>query len=132
MKKKIIVIEDDPDQQALFEIWMEQLGYEVVGVYSEYRDAAQDLESHAVDVPDIFLIDQHYEGHTHLGTDIIAGFKQARELKDRMYVLKSSVWIGPTERYPADYFLHGPTLEKMAIILSYASHGIEKEINKLE
>ena len=118
---KICIIDDDEDLRMLYLSVLDILNHDAAG-YDDYRPALEDI--HDGWIPDIFVIDQHYKSHYHVGTDIIDAFKEVRGLRDKPYILKSCEYIPTAERGQADYYCTG-SVEDLVIKVKKAELGLK-------
>lgn len=58
-KKKVLIVEDDRMLSAIFQMFIRDLGHELIGIVSEGQEA---LEHCRKDSPDIILMDIHIRG----------------------------------------------------------------------
>ena len=59
MTKKILIVEDDKMLCAIFEMFIMQLNYELIGISHTGKEA---IEICKVNKPDVILMDIHLEG----------------------------------------------------------------------
>ncbi|MEN8121099.1 MAG: response regulator [Bacteroidota bacterium] len=59
MKKKILIVEDDKMLCTIFEMFIMQLNYELIGISQTGKEA---IEICKVNKPDVILMDIHLEG----------------------------------------------------------------------
>ncbi|MEN9445321.1 MAG: hypothetical protein RIS47_2212 [Bacteroidota bacterium] len=57
--KKVLIVEDDRMISAIFQMFVRDLGHELIGIVSEGREAIMLCERHS---PDIILMDIHIKG----------------------------------------------------------------------
>ena len=75
MNKKILIVEDDKMLCAIFEMFIMQLNYELIGISHTGKEA---IEICKVNKPDVILMDIHLEGDL----NGIETSKQIQELYD--------------------------------------------------
>lgn len=85
MGKRILIIEDDIDILSIFEMILEEEGYELL-----LKQTGLPLEEAILFKPDLILLDVRLEGFPKLGTEICTEFKESRELANIPMILISS------------------------------------------
>ena len=98
MKRKIVVVEDNPDNRLLVQALLEDL-YEL----SEYDSGVSALEGLVADAPDLVLLDISLPEMD--GTDVLRWIRNQDELKDVPVVaLTAHAMAGDREKYLAEGF----------------------------
>mgnify|MGYP003574957094 CR=1 FL=1 len=85
MRKKILIIEDDTEILSIFEMILEEEGYELL-----LRQSGLSVEEATIFNPDLILLDVRIEGYPKLGTEICKEFKASKMLAKVPMLLISS------------------------------------------
>ncbi len=73
MPNKILIVEDDSMLCTVFEMFLEELGYEHCGTFASGEDALIQIENKP---PDLILMDIHLQGE-------INGIETAKQIRDK-------------------------------------------------
>ena len=118
MKKRILIVDDDPGLRDLFQIILEKAGYDI-----EINDDANEIFKNKFRIPDVFLVDRLLSGID--GSDICRYLKSNERTSHIPVIMVSAapdIAIASPEA-GADDFVEKP------FELSYLLKVIERNIN---
>ena len=129
MKKKVLIVEDDKMLCTIFEMFLTDLGYELVGIS---QTGANAIEMCKADTPDVVLMDIHLKGN-------INGIDAAKMIHSEFNIpvvyVTSDIEQETIEKaiYKNTYgFLMKPIYQsslRVAIEFAYAKHAYDKLTN---
>ena len=103
MKKKILVMDDDPSLQEIFKLILEKAGYAV-----DFLTNGNDILEDCYQVPDLFFLDKQLSGTD--GLEICQHLKNQVTTKDiPVIIISATVGIGAmAQKAGADSFIEKP------------------------
>lgn len=100
-RKKILIIDDDPDFVRTTGLVLKSAGYEVLEAFS----GKEGLERSKSDKPDLYIIDLMMETYSE-GSNVVKALVEDDETKDKPRIMITSVDLkGPWVSYPQDEWL---------------------------
>lgn len=100
-KKKILIIDDDPDFVRSTGIVLKSAGYEVLEAFS----GKEGLEKSKVEKPDLYIIDLMMETYSE-GSNVVQALVENEETREVPRIMITSVDLkGPWDSYPQDEWL---------------------------
>lgn len=100
-RKKILVIDDDPDFVRTTALVLRSAGYEVLEAFS----GKEGLEKSKTDNPDLYIIDLMMETYSE-GSNVVNALVADDETKNKPRIMITSVDLkGPWVSYPQDEWL---------------------------
>lgn len=119
MKKKILIVDDDPSIRDIFSIIFEKAGYD-----TQLIGNGEDLLQSKFEIPDLFLIDKQLSGTN--GLDICRELKNSPKTKDvPVIMISASPDIGQLSKSAgADDYIEKPFEVKS--LLNLVAHFLNK------
>jgi len=118
MKKKILIVEDDPGVQDICKIVFQRAGYETC-IYANGMEVMQNK----YEKPDVFVLDKQLSGSS--GLDLCRYLKEGEDTKDiPVLMISASPDIGALYKQSgADDYIEKPftmkdILQKVSVVLS--------------
>jgi CheY-like chemotaxis protein len=100
-RKKILIIDDDPDFIRSTGIVLKSAGYKVI----EALSGKEGLEKSKSDDPDLYIIDLMMETYSE-GSNVVSALAKDEKTKNKPRIMITSVDLkGPWDSYPQDEWL---------------------------
>lgn len=126
-RRKVLIIDDDPDFVKSTGTVLKSGGYEVVEAYS----GKEGLEKSKTEKPDLYIIDLMMETYSE-GSNIVKALTDDEETKEKPRIMITSVDLkGPWDSYPeddwmpCDYVLQKPV--SPGDLLKYVNRALGQE-----
>lgn len=126
-RRKVLIIDDDPDFVKSTGTVLKSGGYEVVEAYS----GKEGLEKSKTEKPDLYIIDLMMETYSE-GSNIVKALTDDEETKEKPRIMITSVDLkGPWDSYPeddwmpCDYVLQKPV--SPGDLLQYVNRALGQE-----